>query len=68
MEQEKPSEPLPPTVSPTHPTVRRRRWVGGLLTLLLLVALGGGAWYLIQRSKTPVPGAGGGPGAGRQGG
>jgi len=68
MEQEKPPEPLPPTVSPTHPTVRRRRWVGGLLTLLLLVALGWGAWYLIQRSKTPVPGPGGGPGAGRQGG
>jgi multidrug efflux system membrane fusion protein len=41
--------------------------------LLLLAALGGGAWYLIQRSKTPVagpggPGGGGGPGAGRPGG
>jgi multidrug efflux system membrane fusion protein len=68
MEQEKPPEPLPSTVSPTHPTVRRRRWVGGLLTLLLLVALGAGAWYLIQRSKTPAAGPGGAPGAGRQGG
>jgi len=41
------------------------------LALLLLVALGGGAWYLVQRSKTPVAGAGGfggGPGAGRPGG
>jgi multidrug efflux system membrane fusion protein len=69
MEQEKPTEPLPPTVSPTHPPVRRRRWVGGLLTLLLLVALGGGAWYLIQRSKTPAAGPGASPGGGaRQGG
>jgi multidrug efflux system membrane fusion protein len=43
--------------------------------LLLLAALGGGAWYLIQRAKTPVAGpggpggpGGGGPGAGRPGG
>jgi multidrug efflux system membrane fusion protein len=44
-----------------------------LLTLLLLAALGGGAWYLIQRAKTPAgapgaapggrPGGAGGPGA-----
>lgn len=69
MEQEKQPEPLPANVSPTHPPVRRRRWVGGLLTLLLLAALGGGAWYLIQRSKTPVAGPGAGPGGGpRQGG
>ncbi|MFH0133245.1 efflux RND transporter periplasmic adaptor subunit [Variovorax sp. VaC1] len=57
-------EPLPATVSPTHPPVRRRRWVGGLLTLLLLAALGAGAWYLIQRSKTPVAGVGGPGGLG----
>ena len=73
MEQEKPPEPLPANVSPTHPQVRRRRWVGALLTLLLLAALGGGAWYLIQRAKTPAgapgaapggrPGGAGGPGA-----
>ncbi|SFP28631.1 membrane fusion protein, multidrug efflux system [Variovorax sp. OK605] len=68
MEQEKPTEPLPSNVSPTHPPVRRRRWVGGLLTLLLLVALGGSAWYLIQRSKTPAAGPGAGPGGGRPGG
>ncbi|WP_341892252.1 efflux RND transporter periplasmic adaptor subunit [Variovorax sp. YR752] len=37
------------------------------MALLLLVALGGGAWYLIQRSKSPAPGAGG-PGQGRPGG
>ncbi|MBB3639327.1 efflux RND transporter periplasmic adaptor subunit [Variovorax atrisoli] len=44
--------------------------MGSLLALLLLAVLGGGAWYLVQRSKTPVagPGAGPGPGAGRQGG
>ncbi|WP_410010752.1 efflux RND transporter periplasmic adaptor subunit [Variovorax sp. PAMC26660] len=47
--------------------MRRRRWVGALLTLLLLAALGAGAWYLIQRSKMPAVGAGG-PGAGRPGG
>lgn len=69
MDSQTPPEPLPPVVSPTHPPARRRRWVGSLLALLLLVALGGGAWYLVQRSKTPVPGAGGpGAGGGRPGG
>jgi multidrug efflux system membrane fusion protein len=71
MDPQKNTEPLPANVSPTHPPVRRRRWLGGLLTLLLLVALGAGAWYLIQRSKTPVAGPGAGPGGGgggRQGG
>ena len=67
MEQEKPPEPLPANVSPTHPQVRRRRWVGALLTLLLLAALGGGAWYLIQRAKTPAGAPGAAPG-GRPGG
>lgn len=68
MEQEKPPEPLPANVSRTQPPARRRRWLGAVLTLLLLAALGGGAWYLIQRAKTPVPGPGAGPGAGRPGG
>ncbi|MDB5829933.1 MAG: efflux transporter, family, subunit [Variovorax sp.] len=57
-------EPLPATVSPTHPPVRRRRWVGALLAILLLAALGGGAWYLVKRSKEPAVGA---PGAGGRG-
>ncbi|MDH6165746.1 multidrug efflux system membrane fusion protein [Variovorax boronicumulans] len=73
MDPQTPPEPLPSNVSPTHPPARRRRWLGWLLTLLLIAALGGGAWYLIQRSKTPVAGPGGaggpgGPGAGRPGG
>jgi len=42
--------------------------MGSLLALLLLAVLGGGAWYLVQRSKMPVAGPGAGPGAGRQGG
>ncbi|WPG36001.1 efflux RND transporter periplasmic adaptor subunit [Variovorax sp. EBFNA2] len=67
MDSHTPPEPLPPIVSPTHPPARRRRWFGSLMALLLLVALGGGAWYLIQRSKSPAPGAGG-PGQGRPGG
>jgi len=70
MDPKTPPEPLPPIVSPTHPPAQRRRWLGWLLTLALLVALGGGAWYLIQRSKAPAagPGGPGGPGAGRPGG
>ena len=42
--------------------------MGSLLALLLLAVLGGGAWYLVQRSKMPAAGPGAGPGAGRQGG
>lgn len=70
MDPQTPPEPLPPIVSPTHPPARRRRWLGLLLTVALLVALGGGAWYLIQRSKAPAagPGGPGGPGGGRPGG
>ncbi|HEY2254784.1 MAG TPA: efflux RND transporter periplasmic adaptor subunit [Variovorax sp.] len=42
-----------------------RRWVGRLLVLLFLILLGAGAWYLVQRAKAPVGGAG--PGAARPG-
>ncbi|MDM0113342.1 efflux RND transporter periplasmic adaptor subunit [Variovorax sp. J22R133] len=66
----------PPEASPTAiPSGRgRRRWVGSVVALLLLIALGAGAWYLVQRAKSPAPvaGAQGGPGgpggAGRPGG
>ena len=57
-------EPLPAVVTGTHAPVRRRRWAGALLAILLLVALGGGAWYLVKRSKEPAAGA---PGAGGRG-
>lgn len=64
--------PLPPSPPP------RRRWLGTALTLVLMAALVGGAYYLVQRAKTPTSGApsggppggpgGGGPGGGPGGG
>lgn len=48
-----------------HPAPRRRGWLGWLLGLLLILGLGGGSWWLVQRAKSsPVAG---GPGAGRPG-
>ena len=46
--------PLPPQVP-----VRPRRWLGWVLALLLIAALGGGAYWLVQRSKQPAAGAAG---------
>ena len=40
----------------------RRPWLGRVLALLLVIALGGVAWYLVQRAKAPAGGPGG-PGA-----
>ena len=82
MDPSTPPEPqtaTPPGVPASHPPVRRRRWLGSLLALLLLALLGGSAWWLVHRSKQPVAeagargarggaaGPGGPPGAGRGG-
>ena len=62
----------PPPLSPAPP---RRRWLGRVLALLLVLALVGTAWWLVQRSKAPAGGAppaggraGGPPGGGGAGG
>ena len=50
--------PLAEPPAPRPPS-RRRRWLGSLAALLFVLALGGGAWYLIKRSGEPVAGRGG---------
>ena len=62
-----PELPAPPSPFAARP---RRRWLARGLTLLLLLALAGTAYWLLQRAKTPAgsgsgfggPGAPGGPG------
>lgn len=44
----------------------KRRWVGASIAVLLVAALVGGAWYLVQ-SKKAGPGGPGGPGMGGPG-
>ncbi len=39
--------------SPAHAAAPRRRWLGATLTLLLIAALAGGAYVLVQRSRAP---------------
>ena len=46
---------------PHAPPSRRGRWLGALVALLVMLALGGAAWYLIHR---PAPKGPGGPGGG----
>lgn len=51
----------PPSSSPpARPPSRRRLWLGSLIALVLLLVLGGGAWYLINRKGSSA----GGPGFG----
>lgn len=46
-----------------RPPSRRRLWLGSLAALGLVLALGGGAWYLIKRTNEPAGGRGGFGGA-----
>jgi multidrug efflux system membrane fusion protein len=55
--------PEPPDAIPAgqpvpQPPSRRRRWLGSLAALAMVVVLGGGAWYLIKRSGEPAAGRG----------
>jgi len=51
--------PAPTPSAASQPPSRRRLWFGTLLALLVMLALAGGAWYLIQRNGQSA----GGPGA-----
>lgn len=66
---------MPDAASQAPAATPRRRWFGIALTLLLMAALVGGAYYLVQRAKAPSadamgggPGGPGGPGGGGPGG
>lgn len=61
-----PNQPDAPAAvhEPVTQLPRRRRWLGIVVTVLLLVLLGALAWYLVQRAHTPVGVAGGPPGGG----
>ena len=50
--------PLAEPPAPRPPS-RRRRWLGSLAALLLVLALAGVAWYLVNRSNEPAGGRGG---------
>ena len=74
-----PNDPDAPSLLPApetghHPAGRRTGWLGALLALLVLVLLGGAAWYLVQRASSDGSNASrsggaaqgpGGPGGGR---
>jgi multidrug efflux system membrane fusion protein len=66
------SQPDERSISPSQPGVRpRRRWVGTLVAIVGLAALGGGAWYLTHRpaaTSTAQAGFGGPGGPGGPGG
>lgn len=65
-----PKTDLPPVNAPdqapvARPPTRRGRWVGALVAVLVMLAVGGAAWYLIHRPAVKGPGGPGGPGGAR---
>ena len=56
--------PTGAAMPPHAPPSRRGRWLGALVALLVMLALGGTAWYLIHRPAAKGPGGFGGPGGG----
>lgn len=68
--------PAPSPAAGTAPPQRRRGWLSLLLVLIFIGALGGGAWWLVQRAKAAPgaeagfggPGGPGGPPPGGRGG
>ncbi len=57
--------PASSSVNHTAPPKPPRRWVGSTVAVLLIAALVGGAWYLVQGKKAAQAGPGMGPGGGR---
>ena len=65
----------PATKIPRQAISRRDKWIGAVVTILLLVTLGGLTWYLTRPAAAPAaatggfggPGGPGGPGGGRGG-
>ncbi|MFN4120174.1 efflux RND transporter periplasmic adaptor subunit [Acidovorax sp.] len=58
--------PAPSNLPPASPPPRKTRWLGSLVALALVAAVGGAAWYLLQRSQGDAgAGMGRGPGGGR---
>ena len=64
--QEPSSEPV--AAPAAAPATRPRRWLGTIVTLLLIAALAGGAWWLVQRAKAPSAAGAGAGGGGPRGG
>ncbi|MDO5626605.1 MAG: biotin/lipoyl-binding protein, partial [Pseudomonadota bacterium] len=62
--------PMPASTPLSPPPPRRRAWLAWLLGLLLMAALAGGAYWLVQRAKAPAAASapGGPPGPGGPGG
>lgn len=60
---DQPSTVLPDPDRASRPPSRGRRWFGAGLALVLVLGLGGAAWYLVKRSNAPAPGGAGFAGA-----
>ncbi|MBC7733010.1 MAG: efflux RND transporter periplasmic adaptor subunit [Bacteriovorax sp.] len=61
-----PAPPVPLALpAPAHPISGRKRWIGSLVALAVVMSVGAAAWYLTHR---PTQGAEGAGGPGRPGG